>query len=180
MSDYIVIHGIRIAKEFVPETFGRLTTLGPKFAMPVGIQGRHKSSQVCVCVCGNAAVVKSSQLKSGQTKSCGCLQKNTVTRHGLSGNQEYRILIGMKTRCHNPKSTSFSYYGGRGIRVCDRWLDPDTGFENFCVDMGPRPSDKHSIDRINNDGNYCPENCRWATRSQQQRNKRSCKNITTT
>lgn len=88
--------------------------------------------------------------------------------HGLSKTTEYRTWNAMLQRCQNPKNTAFNRYGGRGIIVCDRWQL----FENFYADMGPRPSPKHSIDRINNDGDYEPDNCRWATPHEQARNKR--------
>lgn len=90
--------------------------------------------------------------------------------HGMGKTSEYSIWSMMKDRCVNPNSTAFSYYGGRGIRVCDRWLE---SFENFFEDMGKRPSKKHQLDRIDNDGDYSPENCQWRTVKQQHRNKRN-------
>jgi hypothetical protein len=132
------------------------------------------------CDCGGAGITRTSSLNNGHTKSCGCIQKESASSfakatHGLRGSSEYRIWSLIKDRCLNSKTKAFRYYGGRGITVCDRWKD---SFENFIEDMGPRPSPKHSIDRTNNDGNYEPGNCRWATRVQQMNNKRSNVNIT--
>jgi len=100
--------------------------------------------------------------------------KLTVT-HGMSNTPEYRTWCGIKNRCYNNKVKSYPYYGGRGITVCKRWLTKD-GFINFYSDMGDRPSSNYSIDRINNNGNYTQDNCRWATRQEQGQNKRTYKN----
>jgi hypothetical protein len=88
--------------------------------------------------------------------------------HGMTGTSEHRAWLDMRKRCSNPRNKKFKHYGGRGIAVCERWTD----FANFYADMGPRPGPGHSLDRINNDGNYEPGNCRWATWSQQRRNQR--------
>ena len=94
--------------------------------------------------------------------------------HGLSETTEYRAWLNMKQRCFNPNHKFYSHYGGRGITVCDRWLNLD----NFLADMGSRPTVKHSLDRINNDADYCFDNCRWATKAEQQNNQRSNRLIT--
>jgi len=104
---------------------------------------------------------------------CGKQIARTIGfRHGGIETSEYRIWQGVKNRCNNPKVRSYPAYGGRGIKVCDRWLEKYTGFINFLKDMGNRPSPEHSIDRVDNDGDYCPENCRWATNYQQSQNTR--------
>lgn len=118
---------------------------------------------ICKCDCGKNVIVQAWHLKSGHTKSCGCAH----TRHGMCESSEYNIWHGMLNRCKNPKDPRYKDYGGRGIKVCKRWLK----FENFFKDMEKRPKGK-SIDRIDVDGNYELSNCRWATSQEQQNNTR--------
>lgn len=126
------------------------------------------------CACGRVWVTWSAPLRRG-IKSCGKVgcsynpsrSHGHCTRRGLS--PEYRAWRSMKQRCGQPRQKAFPNYGGRGISVCERWLE---SFENFLADMGPKPSPQHSIDRIDNDGDYEPSNCRWATGSEQRRNQR--------
>ena len=126
---------------------------------------------VCNCDCGNTLEVVANSLVSGRTTSCGCVYKESrqfVSRtHGMSNSREYKIWYGIIQRCCNPNNDSFKYYGARGIRVCERWRN---SFEAFYVDMGP--SNGLTIDRINNDGNYEPGNCRWANTTVQSFNAR--------
>ncbi len=121
------------------------------------------------CKCGTEITGSLTYVLLGKSKSCGCLNVINHTKHGMSNTMVHNIWGGMIQRCTNQKATAWKYYGGRGITICDRWA---YSFENFFSDMGNPPSKKHSIDRINNDGNYEPGNCRWATASQQAKNRR--------
>lgn len=127
----------------------------------------------CICSCGKATVVSATNLRSGHTKSCGHLLSTSPAgfTHGRSRTKEYRIWNGMKSRCGNPVNKDYPRYGGRGITVCDQWA---TSFEVFFADMGLCP-EGHSLDRIDNDKGYSPDNCRWATVKQQMSNRRPSK-----
>jgi hypothetical protein len=133
-----------------------------------------KRAYLCKCECGTVKPVHTTHLRRGKTKSCGCLDRELFrarsTTHGMSNTVEHRTWLSMRDRCRNPKVAHYECYGGRGITVCERWMD---SFENFYKDMGPKPSARHSIDRINVNGNYEPGNCRWATIKQQRRNTRA-------
>lgn len=119
----------------------------------------------CECRCGGRHIAAAKDLISGNTKSCGCLSREK--QHGMVGSPEYESWTAMKTRCNNPNHSSYHRYGGRGISVCARWADD---FTAFLADMGPRPEGM-CIERVDNNGNYEPGNCRWATAKQQSRNK---------
>lgn len=160
-------------------TFGRLHV--DRYAGRIGDTNAYE----CTCQCGNKITTRGYSLSSGATRSCGCLIEDTAGKlqykHGLRQTEEYAILAGIRNRCLNPRVKAYPRYGGRGITVCDRWLNGDgqkTGVECFVADMGQRPSPTHSIDRIDNDKGYSPDNCRWATPTDQERNKRNTKRLT--
>ncbi|KKL97903.1 hypothetical protein LCGC14_1829790 [marine sediment metagenome] len=151
----------------IGQKFGRLTVLKRMD------NDKHRNSMwLCRCDCGKEKIICGYDLKRGHTQGCGCLRKEiagiTHTTHGHYKTKTYKSWEQMIQRCTNPKVHNYHNYGGRGITICSRWMK----FENFLEDMGERPGKNHSIDRINNNGNYCKSNCRWATIKQQNRNRR--------
>jgi len=137
---------------------------------------------LCQCDCGNIVSVKGDRLKRGLTSSCGCFRKESftkmLTKHGMSNTKIYRVWQGMKERCYSEKHKSFNYYGGRGITVCDEWMDKELGFIAFYEwSISNGYSEGLTLDRSDNEGNYEPSNCKWTTRLEQGSNMRSNINI---
>ncbi len=128
----------------------------------------------CRCICGKIKIVNGRFLRNGRSKSCGCKRRIIRGDHFMSQSPEYGVWAQMKKRCYNPNAINYKDYGGRGIKVCKRWLH---SFPNFFADLGKRPSPTHSLDRINNNRGYSPPNCRWTKTAQQNRNQRKTRRL---
>lgn len=153
--------------------FGRWTVIGEPFSAEPQPNGKRARKVPVRCDCGTEKAIHCAGLGTA-TRSCGCLNRELTTvrstKHGLHHRPEYNTWSAMKARCSNSKTKQWMDYGGRGIRVCDRWL---SSFEAFLADVGPKPSPDHSIDRIDPNGNYERGNVRWATSREQARNQRT-------
>lgn len=145
------------------ERYGRLVVIGDAGSTALG-QRRYKVR----CDCGKETTVVGASLRRGATQSCGCLHRERFRHeaHGRSGTPEYRTWQAIIQRCTNPKDRAYQYYGARGVKICERWRN---SFAAFLADMGPKPGRSYSIDRIDEDGNYEPGNCRWVTISANSR-----------
>ncbi len=162
-------------EDLTGRVFGRWTA--------VALAGKVKNGRAayeCRCECGTVRVVAASHLRDGSSSSCGCRRSEVTarrnTKHGMADTPEHNIWRLMKVRCLNKRHWAYRYYGGRGVKVCRRWLD---SFTNFYEDMGPRPSPNHTLDRYpDTAGDYEPANCRWATWEQQQNNRRNNRRLT--
>jgi hypothetical protein len=157
-------------KDASGKRYGRLTVIEvtkPKF-LPCG---QRETQYLCKCDCGTEKIISYHDMSRGRTSSCGCLRKEGPhTTHGKTHDRIYRIYNAMKTRCYNHNFPRYADYGGRGIRVCDEWLNDFQRFYNWAIENGYAPN--LSIDRINNEKGYSPGNCRWATAKEQNNNQR--------
>lgn len=159
--------------DLVGQQIGRLNVIEEAKPLPSIGWGPVRRYR-CLCVCGRHAIVRQDRLRgSPPTQSCGCLHRErfhgTIVHHESHRTPEYAIWCDMKKRCSNRKAQNYKYYGGRGIKVCNRWLH---SYPNFLVDMGRRPSPVHTIERLDNEGHYEPNNCCWATWKVQRANRR--------
>lgn len=163
-----LIFNMREKDNLIGLRFGRLVVLSKDN------DNSQKRMWLCQCDCGNKKSVRVDHLKSGATTSCGCYNREIASknnkRHGMSGTPEHSAWYHLIQRCEKPTDSRFHCYGARGIKVCERWKGKN-GFANFIKDMGPRPGPEYSIDRINNNDDYKPSNCKWSTRIEQANNK---------
>lgn len=165
---------MNVSKFNLGDIYGQLTIIGDK-----GIVNGNRHVQVR-CDCGNESETRLAYLRSGNKKSCGCMWRKVIkernTKHGDSNSLLYRVYSGMKERCFSKNHKSYRNYGGRGITVCEEWKDSYDSFKDWALSNGYK--EKLTLDRVDNNGNYSPENCRWTTYSEQNRNTRTTVKIT--
>lgn len=164
----------RPSTDDIGKRYGRLVVEDVEIAF---IYGKYRSMAICICDCGSKHYVGITTLRSGAVKSCGCLHseasRQRMTTHGKTHTREHRIWKNMRNRCNNPNHPRYADWGGRGIKICDRW----NVFQNFIDDMGKCP-DGYTIERIDNNKGYEPNNCKWATMFEQTQNSRKSRYIT--
>lgn len=158
-----------VLMDLIGQRYGRLTVLQRAETI------NKRTRWLCRCDCGQEVTVEAYNLKTGHTQSCGCLQKEAAslasTTHGMRHTRLYRIWVCMRNRCYQKSYHAYKHYGGRGISVCDTWLHDFQAFHDWAIENGY--NDNLSIDRIDNNKGYAPDNCRWATQEEQNKNKRA-------
>ncbi len=159
-------------EQLLNQKFGRLTIIGES-ELRRKPSGQIVRLMLCRCDCGNKTIKVLGNLLNGHSQSCGCSHKESIVKHGLNQSRINNIYLGMKARCCNANNKAYKNYGGRGISICNEWLNDFMNFHNWAMANGYL--DNLEIDRINNDGNYEPENCRWITRRENKRNQRRTK-----
>lgn len=176
----------KITPNMVSEVTEKIKVLGSRLTVLKIFREKGSGTlATCKCSCGKMKTSSLHLVKTAKLKSCGCLEDESrsltwqkMRKHGYatasSVSSEYHCWCGIKSRCYNSKMNNFYRYGGRGIGMCERWRN---SFESFIADMGPKPSKTHTIERIDNDGDYCPDNCRWATWDEQRQNKQNTKRV---